>query len=75
MASESTGLEVQAGPVEATAIGNIIVQLVARGEISNLSEGRKVVKASFDTLKYLPKENGSWNEQYSRFKEVLSKKK
>ncbi len=74
MTAEATGLEVQAGPVEATAVGNIIVQLIARGEISNLSEGRRVVKASFETLKYLPEEPGSWNEQYSRFKDVLLRK-
>ncbi len=74
MTAEATGLEVQAGPVEATAVGNIIVQLIARGEIGNLSEGRRVVKASFETLKYLPEEPGSWNEQYPRFKDVLLRK-
>ncbi|HEY5584665.1 MAG TPA: rhamnulokinase family protein [Ruminiclostridium sp.] len=71
MAAEASGLEVIAGPVEATAIGNIIVQLIARGEIKNLEEGRKIIKASFETIKYVPIEHDSWNKEYERYKNII----
>lgn len=72
MTSEATGLEVIAGPVEATAIGNILVQLIARGEIKNLKEGREIVKASFDTKKYLPVEHEKWEKEYERYKTIIN---
>lgn len=43
-----------AGPVEATAIGNIVAQLMALDEIQDLKEARKIVKNSFEVKKYLP---------------------
>ena len=46
--ASTTGKTVVAGPVEATAIGNILVQAVTMGEISSLSEGQAIVKSSFD---------------------------
>lgn len=72
MAAEATGLEVIAGPVEATAIGNVLVQLIARGEIKNLEEGRKVIKASFDTINYVPIEHNIWNNEYARYKAIIN---
>ena len=39
-----TGLQVYAGPVEATALGNIVVQMLAVGELDSLSEGRKALR-------------------------------
>lgn len=74
MTAEASGLEVIAGPVEATAIGNILVQLIARGEIKNLEEGRKVIRASFDTIKYVPLEHDIWNKEYERYKMIISQK-
>ncbi|MFW5889346.1 MAG: rhamnulokinase [Bacillota bacterium] len=46
--------QVIAGPVEATAAGNILAQLIAAGEIKNLKEGRQLIKNSFELLKYYP---------------------
>lgn len=71
MTAEASGLEVIAGPVEATAIGNILVQLIARGEIKNLEEGRKIISASFDTVKYVPLEHDIWNKEYERYKSII----
>ena len=48
------GIPVIAGPVEATAIGNIIGQGIAASVISSLDEGRRIVKESFDTETFLP---------------------
>ena len=46
--AELTGLPVYAGPVEGTAIGNLIVQMIASGDIASLQEARDIVKQSFD---------------------------
>lgn len=67
LTAEATGLEVVAGPVEATAIGNIAVQLIARGEISGIKEGRKVIRSSFETTEYKPKQHNVWNNYYSAY--------
>ncbi len=48
MTAKATGKKVIAGPVEATAIGNLIMQMIGAGEISDLPEARKIIKKSFD---------------------------
>jgi rhamnulokinase len=52
--ADVTGKEVNAGPVEATAIGNIVSQLIALGEIGDIKEARAIIKNSFEVKKYLP---------------------
>lgn len=50
LTAEYTGKRVLAGPVEATAVGNLISQLIYSGEVSSLEEARELVKISFDTM-------------------------
>lgn len=52
--ANATGLSVFAGPVEATAIGNLMIQAKSMGQIKSIVEGRKVIRKSFDIKKYLP---------------------
>ncbi|MDR1903088.1 MAG: hypothetical protein LBQ88_12515 [Treponema sp.] len=52
--ADITGKEVVAGPQEAAAIGNILVQLIALGELSSLNEGRRLVKEAFAARSYFP---------------------
>jgi rhamnulokinase len=54
LVADVTKKEVYAGPVEATAIGNIVAQLMALDEIQDLKEARLIVKNSFEVKKYLP---------------------
>lgn len=54
--ADATKKMVYAGPVEATAIGNIVSQLIALGEISNIQEARKIIKHSFAVKKYEAKQ-------------------
>lgn len=54
LCADFTQCQVYAGPVEATAIGNLIVQFIALGEISSLKEGRSIILNSFDIEKYVP---------------------
>lgn len=71
MTASSTGCSVKAGPVEATAIGNIATQLIALGEIADLKEAREIVAASFPLKEYEPTDISLWEENYKRYKELL----
>ncbi|MDN7242126.1 rhamnulokinase [Planococcus sp. N028] len=54
--ADTTKKEVFAGPVEATAIGNLVVQLIALGEIADIKEARRIVQQSFEVKKYVKSE-------------------
>jgi len=67
-AANATGKTVITGPTEATAIGNLLCQLMGLGEIKNLREARELVLNSFETAVYQPKNTSAWQEAYERFK-------
>jgi rhamnulokinase len=67
LTADITGLPVIAGPGEATAIGNILVQARAVGELSSLGQMRELVGASFATERYEPSPNDSALQTYERF--------
>jgi len=69
--ANAIGRRVVTGPVEATAIGNILMQMLAVGQISSLSEGREVVKRSFPVEEYQPQNIEAWNEIYPLFVKLL----
>jgi rhamnulokinase len=54
MTADACGILVSAGPVEATALGNVMVQAIADGEIKSLSEGREIIGRSFPAVNYYP---------------------
>ena len=56
LVANATGLPIYAGPVEATAIGNLTIQAKSMGQIKSITEGRKIIRESFDIKKYLPEE-------------------
>jgi len=58
---------VQAGPVEATAIGNVLVQALGLGLLGSLADARQVVRTSFDVTAYAPHDAGAWQGPYDRF--------
>ena len=66
-AADATGLPVFAGPVEATAIGNILVQAMALGKVKSQNELRDIVRQSFPLTTYEPHRTGNWDEHYARF--------
>jgi len=55
LTADATGLRVMAGPMEATALGNILAQMIALGEISSLEEGRRILRDSFHPTIFEPK--------------------
>jgi rhamnulokinase len=64
--ADATGRKVVAGPIEATAVGNILVQIQTLGHISSIDEGRSVVKQSFNPEVYSPRTNENWDAAYKR---------
>jgi rhamnulokinase len=62
---------VLAGPVEATAIGNVLVQMIGLGAIGSLAEGREVVRRSFEVTAFDPRQPERWGEPYQRFLRLL----
>jgi sugar (pentulose or hexulose) kinase len=69
--ADATGLPVIAGPVEATTLGNIAVQMLATGLVPSLQEARDLVERSFPTERFEPKASGRWDAPYRRFQEYL----
>ena len=58
---------VLAGPVEATVLGNLLVQVRSRGELSSLADIRKVVRASSEVAHVHPQSSAGWEEAFARF--------
>ena len=68
MTADACGIPVAAGPEEATAIGNLMMQAIAAGEVANMKEARQIVAASFELKRYEPSsDRGPWDEAYARF--------
>jgi rhamnulokinase len=65
--AQATGLPVLAGPEEATLVGNLLVQVMALGELASLEEARTVVRASFVPTLYEPTPSAEWDEARERF--------
>ena len=71
-AADATDRRVVAGPVEATAIGNVIMQAIALGDIGSLHDARGIVRQSFETTTYSPGDTGQWNRAYEKFAKLVT---
>ncbi len=69
--ANALGIEVVAGPVEATSCGNVITQMIATGHVKDLDEGRELIRRSFDFRIYQPTDRGEWDAAYTRFKKLV----
>jgi rhamnulokinase len=67
MAADACGRPVLAGPIEATAIGNVLMQAIAAGDVAGVAEARGLVRKSFDMVEYAPQEDDRWAEAAERF--------
>lgn len=70
--ANACGRPVIAGPVEATAFGNVLLQARTDGALATLSDLREIVRASSDLKSYEPHETKAWGEAYARFCELLA---
>ena len=71
MTAGASGRKVIAGPVEATALGNIAVQLMSLGEIKDVAEARQIIANSETTYEYLPQDAEKWDAAYEKFKTFI----
>jgi len=70
MTADATGKPVLAGPVEATVIGNALMQFIALGELSNLQEARKLVGQMKSVKRYEPNHSAEWEAAFDRYKQL-----
>ena len=73
MTADACGVPVKAGPAEATVTGNALVQLIALGEIGDLSEARKVVRDSTPLKVYTPSSPEEWDAHYGAFLKAIGR--
>jgi rhamnulokinase len=69
--ADATGRTVSAGPVEATALGNIAMQMLATGAVGSLAEARAVIDRSFPVERFEPSATDQWDAHYRRFLEYV----
>jgi rhamnulokinase len=69
--ANALGLPVVAGPTEATAIGNILIQAKTMKAVASLEEIRAMVGASFATKTFEPRDTSIWEMQFARFREIV----
>jgi rhamnulokinase len=69
--ADATGRTVLAGPMEATALGNIAMQLVATGTVSTLEEARAIIEQSFPIERFDPVAKDDWTMHYRRVQEYM----
>ena len=73
MCSSACNVYVSAGPIEATALGNIAVQFMSAGAIKDIKEARTIIKNSFDVKEYYPENPADWDKAYEEYKKYLGK--
>jgi len=73
MAADACNCRVVAGPVEATAIGNIMMQAVSAGDLQSIAAARDVIRDSFEVQEYAPQHRGGWDEAFGRFEQLAGK--
>lgn len=74
LTADSIDMPVTAGPVEATALGNIILQLIALGEINDINEGRQLIAKTHKLNTFIPSHTDEWDSAYGRFVSIIEKK-
>jgi rhamnulokinase/L-fuculokinase len=73
LAAQSLGIPVVAGPIEATALGNIMLQLIALGEIETIEQGRKIIAETEKVKVFEETHTPDWDEAFERFCKIIKK--
>jgi len=71
LTADACGKTVIAGPAEATAAGNLLVQAMALGDIASLADLRRIVRDSFELKRYAPHNPAPWDSAYAKFRELF----
>ena len=70
--ADVSGRKVTAGPVEATVLGNLIMQMIASGEIGGIAEARRIVSESYAPDEYMPQKSPEADDAYERYKKLVN---
>lgn len=73
MTAQSCNVNVYGGPIEATALGNVAIQLMSTGAIKDIKEARKIIAKGENLKLYEPKDNEIWEKAYEDFKAIAEK--
>lgn len=73
--ANATGVRVLAGPQEGTALGNIMVQAKAIGEVGDIWEMRRIISDSLSLKEYQPQDTALWEENYKRYQDIVNIKR
>jgi rhamnulokinase len=65
--ADACGVEVEAGPAEATSVGNVLMQAMAVGRVGSLGQLREFSRRSSDLRRYRPERTSAWQRQAARF--------
>jgi rhamnulokinase len=71
--ADATGCRVMAGPAEATALGNMAMQLVGIGAVASIDEARALIEGSFPAQIYSPEGSAAWDRAYAAFQSLVKK--
>lgn len=72
--ANSLGIEVLAGPQEGTAIGNIMLQAKASGDVGDIWDMRRIIAASIELKRFEPTDKDQWDNAYGRFLKIMESK-
>ena len=70
-AADACQREVVAGPVEATALGNVLMQAIGSGQLGSIDEARRLVRSASDIRNYAPRPHGRWDEGFGRLRQLV----
>lgn len=68
--ADATGCRVTAGPVEATALGNLAMQMVGTGAVGSIAEARRLIDHSFPTERFEPRDGAPWDRAYGQMRKA-----
>ena len=71
MTAACTGIPVIVGPVEATALGNILIQLKALGQLESIAQGRELIARTEKVTRYEPQDHAGWEASYQTYETIL----
>ncbi len=71
MTADSCNIPVYGGPIEATALGNVAIQLMSAGDIKDIKEARKIIADGENLKLYEPSDRDGWEDAFERFKAVI----
>ncbi|OGJ85759.1 MAG: hypothetical protein A2268_13665 [Candidatus Raymondbacteria bacterium RifOxyA12_full_50_37] len=75
MAADACGIPVVTGPVEGTAMGNLLVQAWGLGHLKDVQNIRQVVRASEKIERYAPQDTSTWEKEYTRYRTIVQKRR